>query len=131
MAEYEQSRSIAADPDATFQYLSDPANMPSYVSTMVRARPVEGDRVEVAAEVEGRREEGDARLRADAGTRRIQWTGESGSAYQGWMQVAPADAGSATVTIHLVTDDTSDASEIERALSETLTNIEERLAATT
>jgi uncharacterized protein YndB with AHSA1/START domain len=130
MADYEQSKALAADPGAVFDFLSDPANMPSYVAMMVRARPLNEERVQVAAEVEGRHEEGEARLHADPERRRIEWSGESESGYHGWMQVAPTGGSGSTVTIHLVTDDTGAASEIERALTETLSTIEERVAAT-
>lgn len=128
MADYEQTRSIRADPDATFEFLSDPTNMPTYVSTMVRARAVGADRVEVAADVGGRHEQGAALVHANAERRRIEWTGDSARGYHGWMHVAPVDAGGATVTIHLVTDGDDDAREIEQALSETLTNIERCVA---
>lgn len=128
MADYEQTRSIRADPDAAFAFLSDAKNMPSYVSTMVGARPVSAERMEVAADVEGRHEQGAALVHANAEQRRLEWSGESGRGYHGWMHVAPVDAGGSTVTIHLVTAGDEDAHEIEQALSETLANIERRLS---
>jgi len=93
MAEYERSETVPASGAAVYAYVADPANLPVYISTMVRAGAVSGGHLHVAAEVEGRHEEGDARFRADSAARRIEWGGSGTSDYHGWLQVADADPG--------------------------------------
>jgi hypothetical protein len=123
MAEYERSETVPASRATLYAYLADPANLPAYISTMVRAGAVSDGHLHVAAEVEGRHEEGDARFRADSAARRIEWGGSGTSDYHGWLQVADAEPGSSTVTIHLSTTSPDDADQVEQALAETLANI--------
>ncbi len=123
MAEYERSETVQASGANVYAYVADPANLPAYISTMVRADAVSGGQLHVAAEVEGRHEEGDARFRADSAARRIEWGGSGTSDYHGWLQVADAEPGSSTVTIHLSTTSPDDADQVEQALAETLANI--------
>lgn len=126
MPEFERTVTVPASPDNAFQYLGDPRNLTAYVAEMVLARPEGGDRMRVAAEVQGRHEEGEAHFRADASERRLEWGGQDASSYQGWLQVSDANAGS-TVTIHLHVAHEHDEAEINRALDETVTNIERLL----
>ncbi len=93
---------------------------------MVLAEPEEGERLRVAAEVEGRHEEGDARFRADPSQRRLEWGAADGSGYRGWLQVSEASEGAA-VTIHLHLEHDDDEAEINRVLDETVKNIERLL----
>jgi len=123
MAEYERSETVPASGANVYAYVADPANLPAYISTMVRADALSGGHLHVAAEVEGRHEEGDARFRADSAARRIEWGGSGTSDYHGWLQVADAEPGSSTVTIHLSTTSPDDADQVEQALAETLANI--------
>ena len=124
MAEYERSATIHAPPAATYDFLADPRNMPAYVATMTQARRSDRDHLHVAAEVQGRHEEGDAMFRSDPSPRRLDW-GREGHAYRGWLTVGGGDDGSASrVTIHIATHDESDPAEVERALDETLASIE-------
>ena len=123
MAEYERSETVPASGANVYAYVADPANLPAYISTMVRADAVSGGQLHVAAEVEGRHEEGDARFQADSAARRIEWGGSGTSDYHGWLQVADAQPGSSTVTIHLSTTSPDDADQVEQALAETLANI--------
>jgi len=123
MVEYERSKTIPASGAIVYAYVADPANLPAYISTMVRADAMSGGELHVAAEVEGRHEEGDARFQADSAARRIEWGGSGTSAYHGWLQVADAEPGSSTVTIHLSTMSADDADQVEQALAETLANI--------
>jgi len=129
MAEYERSATVHAAPAATYSYLADPRHMPEYVATMTRAQPSDRDHLHVAAEVQGRHEEGDAMFRSDESTRRLDW-GREGHAYRGWLTVGGADGSTSTVTIHLATHDESARFEVERALEETLSNIQRALAGT-
>ena len=123
MAEYERSETVPASGATVYAYVADPANLPAYISTMVRAGAMTGGELHVAAEVEGRHEEGDARFQADSAARRIEWGGSGTSDYHGWLQVADAESGSSTVTIHLSTTSADDADQVEQALAETLANI--------
>jgi ABC-type Zn2+ transport system substrate-binding protein/surface adhesin len=105
----------------------------AYGSSRVSADALQGDDQRVAHRrrliggsgdsTEGRHEEGDARFRADSAARRIEWGGSGTSDYHGWLQVADAEPGSSTVTIHLSTTSPDDADQVEQALAETLANI--------
>lgn len=127
MANFERTVAVDAAPDHAFRSLTDPSALPNYVATMTAAELRTGDRLRVAAEVQGRHEEGDARFSVDEAGRRMEWSGETGTGYRGWLEVVPAGAGS-SVTIHLegVRDD--DRAETDRALDETIANIERMLS---
>jgi carbon monoxide dehydrogenase subunit G len=125
MPEYEESGSVDASPEVVFGYLSDVDNLTDYIPNMVLARE-EGQRLRVAAEVQGRHEEGAAWFRPDTDLRRIEWGGQDRAGYGGWLEVTAAGQGSA-VTIHLSTDRVSDAEEIRGFLSQALVNIRDRV----
>ena len=131
MGDHERTVEVAASPDAVFAYLAEPKNLPKYVATMTAAVPAGGETVHVAAEVQGRREEGDARFHTDPSQRRIEWAGEGSGAYRGWLKVAAAEAGSAvTVHIHTTHDQGADAAEIDRAFDETMDRIQQLVEGT-
>jgi hypothetical protein len=89
---------------------------------MTLAAPVGGG-LRVAAEVQGRHEEGDATFAADRAGRRLEW-GRAGSEYRGWLQVRPnGAAGTSTVTIHLHTKSDTDRASVEGAIDATMANI--------
>ncbi len=122
VAEYSGSASVDASADRTFDYLSRPENLPEYVATMVLAKPVEEGRLQVAAEVQGRHEEGEASYRTDPGARRIEWGSEGEGGYAGWLEVH-GDGDDCSVEIHIRSDRDEDADEIDRVISKTLANI--------
>ena len=126
MPDFERTVIVPVGPDEAFRYLSNPANLPQYVSMMIMARPETQDRLHVAAEVEGRHEEGDAHFRANTAERRMEWGGEGDAQYRGSLQVQDSGEGTA-VRIEIHTTHDHDAAEIERALDETVSNIERRL----
>jgi uncharacterized protein YndB with AHSA1/START domain len=128
MPDFERTATVAVSPEEAFRFLADPANLPRYVATMTAAQPEDGGRLHVAAEVQGRHEEGEARFRSDPAQRRIEWGAEAGSGYGGWLQVSPSDGGS-SVTIHLHVVHDQDRSEIDRVLDETAATIERLLGA--
>ena len=129
MAEFERSATIPASADATYEYLADPKHMPDYVATMTQAREALGGHLHVAADVQGRHEEGEAMFLADPAARRLEW-GREGHEYHGWLAVAGiTGAETSRVTIHLETHDEADADEIERSLDETMRNIERAMSA--
>jgi carbon monoxide dehydrogenase subunit G len=128
MPEYQESGSVNADPDTVFAYLSDVQHLADYIPHMALAR-VEGERLRVAADVQGRHEEGTARFRADPDQRRIDWGGEDAKGYSGWLTVTASEPGS-EVTIHLSTDRTAneaDEAEIRTTLSQALANIRDQV----
>ena len=127
MPDYERSATIGAAPATAFAYLAEAGNLPKYVSFMTEAAPAGTNGLHVAADVQGRHEEGDATFTADEGTRTIKW-GRAGSEYRGWLSVTP-DATGSRVTIHLHTQGDADAAEIEQAIGDSLANI--RTAAAT
>jgi uncharacterized protein YndB with AHSA1/START domain len=121
MADYERTIELAAPADRAFERLADPANMPKYVAMMTTAVPAGGETLHVAAEVQGRHEEGDTHLHADPAARRLEWGGEGGSGYRGWLEVAEAAGGStATIHIHAQHDSADDDAVINRAFDETM-----------
>jgi Polyketide cyclase / dehydrase and lipid transport len=126
MPEYEETQTVNAAPDVVFDYVSDVDHLPEYIPHMVLAHAT-GDRLRVAADVQGRHEEGDAWFRADHDHRRIEWGADDSGRYQGWLQVSGSGQGS-LVTIHLSTERDEDAQQIRDALSEALHNITSRVA---
>ena len=120
MADYERTVELAAPADRTFECLADPVNMPKYVAMMTTAVPKGGETVHVAAEVQGRHEEGDAQVHADPARRRLEWGGQGEGGYRGWLEVAETDGGSA-VTVHIHAEhDSGDEAVINRGFDETM-----------
>jgi len=121
MADYERTVELPAPADRTFASLADPANMPKYVAMMTTAEPKGGGTVHVAAEVQGRHEEGDAHIHADRARRRLEWGGEGEGGYRGWLQVEPSGDGSTvTVHIHAEHEGQDDDAVINRAFDDTM-----------
>ena len=124
MADYVRTVALAAPADQVFECLADPANMPKYVAMMTTATPRGGDTVHVAAEVQGRHEEGDAHVRADPDRRRLEWGGAGEGGYRGWLEVVEAAEGSSvTVNIHAEHDGPDDDALINRSFDETMERI--------
>jgi uncharacterized protein YndB with AHSA1/START domain len=121
MADYERTVELAAPADRAFECLADPANMPKYVAMMTRAEPQGGETVHVAAEVQGRHEEGDAHLHADPAHRRLEWGGEGEGGYRGWLEVSESAGGSTVrVHIHAEHDSGDDVAVINRGFDESM-----------
>jgi uncharacterized protein YndB with AHSA1/START domain len=126
MGDHERTVAVSAPAERTFECLADPANMPRYVAMMTRAEPQGGETVHVAAEVQGRHEEGDAQVHADPAQRRLEWGGQGEGGYRGWLEVAESDAGSiVTVHIHAEHDSVDDEALISRGFDETMAKIKE------
>jgi uncharacterized protein YndB with AHSA1/START domain len=126
VADYERTVEVGAPADRAFECLADPANMPKYVAMMTAAVPKEGDTVHVAAEVQGRHEEGDAHVHADPARRRLEWGGEGEGRYHGWLEVTEAaDGSTVTVHIHAEHDSGDDAAVIERGFDETMSRMKQ------
>jgi uncharacterized protein YndB with AHSA1/START domain len=130
MADYERTIEVTAPADRAFECLADPANMPKYVAMMTTAVPKGGETVHVAAEVQGRHEEGDAHVHADPERRRLEWGGQGESGYHGWLEVAESHGGSSvTVHIHAEHDSGDDAAVIERSFDETMARMKQLVEA--
>jgi len=126
MGDYVRIVGLTASADRAFECLADPANMPRYVAMMTTVTPKGGDTVHVAAEVQGRHEEGDAHVQADPTRRRLEWGGEGEGGYRGWLEVVEAEEGSSvTVNIHTEHDGPDDDAVINRAFDETMERIKE------
>jgi uncharacterized protein YndB with AHSA1/START domain len=126
MPNFERTVTVSASPEEAFQFLAEPRNLPRYVATMSAARPEQGERLHVAADVQGRHEEGDARFSADPHQRRISWASGGASSYEGSIDVSAADGGS-SVHIRLHVEHERDVAEINRTMDETVANIERLL----
>ena len=123
MADFERSATIQASADQTYEYLADPRHMPEYVAMMTEAREARGGHLRVAADVQGRHEEGEAMFVADDAARRLEW-GREGHEYHGWLAVTGlTGASTSTVTIHLETHEETDTELVEGAIDETMANI--------
>ena len=127
MADYERSVTVAAAPDTAFEFLAEPTNLPRYVATMVEADPRQGEELRVAADVQGRHEQGEAHFHADSSARRMEWSAAGENDYSGRLEVRPSSEGS-TVTIQIHVAGDADATEINRVLDDTAANIERLLA---
>jgi len=127
MPDFEREVTVPTDPDETFHYLSQPENLPHYIAGMTEAEPESGNRLHVAARIEGRNEEGEAKFQVDRGAYRLEWGAAETGGYHGWLQVEPASTG-ASVIIHLHVPDDSNAVKTNRILAETTSNIERILA---
>jgi len=124
--DYERTATVTTAPEDAFRFLADPGNLPKYVATMSAARPEQGHRLHVAAEVQGRHEEGDARFNTDASQRRIEWGAGGRSGYEGSIEVSGTNGGSSVhIRIHVELE--HDEREINRAMDEAVSNIERLL----
>ncbi len=107
MAEYERTLHVSADPDRVFAFVADVSNLPKYLPVMDSARAEDDGSVVVEERAAGRDETARGHIKADAQTRRMEWGADAARHYQGWLQVAAADAGTsdsgmeADVTVHL------------------------------
>ena len=129
MPEYTRSEAVSSSPGAAFEYLANPSNLPTYVATMVMAHPAAEGKLRVAADVQGRHEEGEGSFRTDAAAGRIEWGSTDNPAYTGSLEISGGD-NSCTVTIKISTDregEKGEPEEIERALAETTANIKRLL----
>ncbi|AEA23816.1 SRPBCC family protein [Pseudonocardia benzenivorans] len=126
MGDYEHRTTVAADPDALFDYLSDVHHLPDYFAAMREAEPT-GERshgheeVRVVAEVEGTRREGEAWIDADRDARTLSWGSEGPNGYGGALEVG-GTPGDATVTVRLHTE-RADGPGIRAGLEQTLAEI--------
>jgi hypothetical protein len=131
MPDFERHMMVAVDPDTAFAYVADPTHLPEFVSMLTEARHEPGRQrteIHVAAEVNGRREEGDTRFRADRWSRSIDW-GDPPD-YRGTVRIEAAAGGSRISLLLRVRDPRGEASLIDQAIDETMAKLSEVLTAT-
>ena len=127
MPDFERTAHLEVSPDRAFAFVSDPRNLPDFVAMMAEARPTAGDhRLHVIAEVNGRREEGEAHFRADPATRSLAWGG-SHPGYHGSLRIDGAPEATSSIHLRLHTRDDTEREDVERALDTTMENLADRL----
>jgi uncharacterized protein YndB with AHSA1/START domain len=124
MAEFEQSREIAARPDAVWGLVSDPRRLAEWVPTTTSSRPAGPDAVELQGESHGHDYDTRGGFVADADGRRLSWDSPRLGGYRGTLAVTEHGAGS-RVTVQVTIPDVPAGArgEIERGLGETLDRI--------
>ena len=100
MAEYETSLPINAPPDAVFDFVADPHNMPKYLPTTHHADMQGEGRVHLQGEVKGNAYDADGWIRLDRTEYRMEWGADGERQYRGWMEIEGAGDQS-LVTVHL------------------------------
>ena len=103
MGNYRFAESADLSASKVFDYLADVRNLPRYLPRMTAAEPQGGDRVKVAAQVDGRTESGDAWLRTDRKSGRIEWGAEGGSDYHGKLVISDDGPDRCTIELDLHT----------------------------
>jgi hypothetical protein len=128
MADFERRATVGVDADAAFDFLADPGRLPTWVvgMTLDDAIAIEGD-PKLQDEGEARPEAPEARFFPDRAARRVEW-GLPGGEYAGEVQVQPMMAGMSTVTIRLHLPDNGDAAAIDKALDQTVKNLQRQLS---
>lgn len=127
MTDYERRRTVQAEPDVLFEYLSDVSNLPLYFRGMTSARPgPASEEVQVTAVVKDREVKGVAHLEVDHDARRMDWSSEGPNDYHGWLAVQPSGDGS-EVELHVSTERVQ-SGEIDEGLDRSLDVIERVMA---
>lgn len=101
MNEYEDSKTIQGSADRVFAFVSDMNNLPKYLSTLHKATPQSGERIQVQGEANGHPYDSDGYFRVDKAKRRMEWGSDGERKYAGWMEVSEEGRGASQVTVHL------------------------------
>jgi uncharacterized membrane protein len=104
MQEFEKSKTVNANPDQVFEYVSDLGNLPEYLPTLRRAEQVGGDRIRVEGQAAGKSYEETGFFRTDRQSRRMEWGSDGENGYSGWLEVKEAGRGASDVRVHLSFD---------------------------
>ncbi len=124
MADFTGSTSVAADPDALFDYLSDVRHLPEYFARMTSAAPGDGEEVRTTARMpDGTEVEGDAWFRVDASARRLEWGSVGPSVYAGRIDVRAAGDGSEVEVQLRTTRVEARDPEVQEGITQTLARI--------
>lgn len=92
MRDLEKSATIATSADRLFNYLADVRHLSDYFPKVLSAKAGAGESVSLVIDIDGLSREVEGWVRVDARRRRMQW-GVPGSGYQGWLAIAPSEAG--------------------------------------
>ena len=127
MTDFERRATVGVGADAAFEFLAEPAHLPAYVVgiTLVEASAIDGD---PNAEPEAGAPEPapQAHFLADRKARRVEW-GLPGSDYSGSAEVTSLMASMSTVTIRLHTRDGADSAAVNKALDQTVKNLQRQI----
>jgi hypothetical protein len=118
MGDYNGSIEVSAPAGQLFGYLSDVRHLPRYFAAMTKAEPAGRDKVEVEAEVNGNRREGEAWFRVDGDHQHLEWGSEGPGNYHGYLDVS-GDGATSKVTVALHTE-RHDSGDIDRGIASTL-----------
>jgi uncharacterized protein YndB with AHSA1/START domain len=124
MPEFEQSKEIAAAPDAVWRLVSDPDRLADWVPTTTASHSAGVGTVELQGESHGHDYDTRGGFVADEAARRLSWDSPRLSGYRGTLLVAEHADGS-RVTVQVTIPDTLARAdeEIARGLRETLDRI--------
>ncbi|MBB4684471.1 SRPBCC family protein [Amycolatopsis jiangsuensis] len=130
MPSYDYTAQVDVPADQLFGYLAKPGNLPAFLPALTEARPVEGDRVHVEADVDGRHVAGEAWLHVDRGARTLSWGAPGEDDYHGDLSVRDHGENDSEVTIRLHTE-RAGGEEVQRGLEEAVAALAHRAAAET
>lgn len=99
--EFEQSISVNAPADDTFDFLADVSNVPHYLPTVKSAQPQQGDRIRTQGQVGEHSYDSDGHFRVIRETRHLKWGSDGENDYGGWMEVQPEGESRSTVIVHI------------------------------
>lgn len=135
MAEFEREKQMPADAERVFDVVADIEHVDRWLPDMVSVHPAGAD----AVDVDVHRPEGEQHATGTVGVHRdqlrLEWGGRGTAEYTGWLQVAHADAGRSSVTLHLSflgdqpeTQGGQVAADLEHRLDESLDRLAELVA---
>jgi|SRR5829696_1419735 len=138
MAEFEREKQMPADAERVFDVVADVEHLDRWLPDIVSVHPTGAD----AVDVDIHRAEGDQQATGTVGVERdqlrLEWGGRGTADYAGWLQVAHADPGHSSVTLHLsfLGDQPEShggeaAADLERRLDDSLNRLAELVAETT
>lgn len=128
MADFSDTTTVSAKPDAVFAYLSDMGNLPRYFARMTSAERGDGEEVRTTASLpDGREVQGDAWFRVDDDAQELSWGSEGPSSYSGSLHVrASGDGSEVEVQLHTTRVEAGDP-EVQDGLRETLAKVKEQV----
>jgi Polyketide cyclase / dehydrase and lipid transport len=94
MPEFEQSRDMAAKPEAIWRLVSDPQQVADWVLTTTSSQPAGEDSVQLRGESRGHDYDTRGGFAADDAARRLSWDSPRHSGYRGVLPVTGHGAGS-------------------------------------
>ncbi|GGX90062.1 SRPBCC family protein [Streptomyces minutiscleroticus] len=130
MAEYEQSRTIAAPPEQVFEQAANVGQMDSWMPRDLHLHVNVEDLPAVTVHEDAPAEDIPALLRTERDQMRIEWGTREDGSYAGWLQVSGIGSGSSEVIVHLsFFDERHDPGPqlVQDALVKSLSRLEEQI----